>query len=316
MTKIRISRHNHYKNWLAPSTLPNSPYPAEDALIQHSRANSPILFMPYPFAYTDSDRYHFYLTFLIEAVELFPLHMDLGFDSIWRAFEAICRDDLTSTLGKSVKQLTPIVAHDIAANPIYQPLLSDLFSAIPIQSCEYLIKRIYSDWPPDSNDEKNSTLIMKRVAFGPGNPAKAQYPDIVDFLKEIALKYGAPSLTPDASRRASTLLKKGLAGEALKVGSKTFKLGLAERTMFIIGALLYTFRNDRFHANVQPPFKSSDGTLQTFAHVHYCFITAHMLVLFGLMEAGLVKTNHAAACINTNENLISFKSFYGRHLVK
>ena len=316
MSQTRLARHNHYKNWMPPTSLPRSAYPAEDALSTAFEGVTTSLFSPYQFKYTTNNRYHYYLTFLIESLDLFPTHLDLAFDSCWRAFEAVCRDDVAYTLGKSVKQLTPFIARAISTNSTYQPCLGQLLSYIPVQACEYLAKRIYTDWPPDGDDSKNSTLIMKRVGFGPGNPPIPNYPASVGLLKEIAIKYAAPALNADSIRRIATLLKKALNGDALIVGTQSCSLSLEERTALLIGALLYTFRNDRFHANIQPPFKSSTGTLQTYAHVHYCFIACHMLVLFGLSEAGIITRDDAAICDNTIDNLTAYRDFYRRHLVK
>ncbi len=316
MSKIRVRRHNHYIKWELPVSFSDSPYPAEAALIERLRASSTVLFHPYPFAYMEDDRYHYYLAFLIEAVELFPLHLDLAFDAIWRAFEALCRDDVPWTAGKSVKQFTPILASTIAGNSIYHSVLDEILSAIPVQSCEYLVSRIFSDWPPNTDNSKDSTLIMKRVGFGPGNPPVPAFPGLVSFLSAVAVKYGAPRMTLDIKRRAATLLKIAIVGKLVTVNSFTFHLTLAERVSLLISALLYTFRNDRFHANVQPPFKSSKGTLKTYAHVHYCFMAGHMLLLFGLVEAGIIPDKHLIVRANVAQNLAVFLAFYDRHLNK
>jgi hypothetical protein len=271
------------------------------------------LFYPFHFPYTENVRYHYYLAFLIEAVELFPVHMDLGFDALWRAFEAVCREDFQLTSGLSVKRLTPVFLKAVLDGHQYDSVLLDILKAVPVQSCKYIVTRLFQDWTSDNDDSKSSTLIMRRLKY---SQSDLSVPGMVRFVEAIAGKYEAPIADPNAKRRAATLIRLALIGREVTICGQVFKLSIAERTWFLIGALLYTFRNDRFHANVQPPFKSSKGTLQTYAHVHYCFIACHLLLLIAMAESGVALVDAGEICRNGNKNIEAYLAFFGRHITR
>jgi hypothetical protein len=306
MSKIRVKRHDHYKEWALKGDLPNSYYPAEAAFVNRLQTRPSQLFYPYQFPYVDSDVYHYHVAFLVEAVELLPLKMDLSFDAIWRAFEAFYKNSVMPQRDFKLNQEAPGLAANIDAKCELNLLLDDMFKNIPVQSCEYLVERIFQQWQIPSTDY---TKIVNRL----NNPA-GNHLTIVDFLNRVAAKYRAPNLHPDNHRKAAMLLRLALDGQEVDVQGSKITLPRSERISFFINALLYTFRNDRFHGNVQPPFKSSVGTLQTYAHVHYCLIWAHFLLLFSMAISNPPFVKHRRLAENTQRNLVAFRDFYGSHL--
>jgi hypothetical protein len=110
------------------------------------------------------------------------------------------------------------------------------------------------------------------------------------------------------------LLRLALRGTEVEVEGIRSLLPRTERISFLINALLYTFRNDRFHGNMQPPFKSSVGTLQTYTHAHYCFIWGHFLFLASGAMSIVSLTDHLSVAKNTERNLDLFCDFYGTHI--
>jgi hypothetical protein len=307
MSKIRVERHNHYKNWLLEETLPESPYPAEAAMVKRLRSKPSKLFWPYPFPYTENDDYHYHLAFLVEAVELLPLKIDLSFDAVWRAFESFYKNHVIAPKDFKLGQEAPDLAAKIDSQAEYGVFLDDLLKDIPVQSCEFLVERILAQWQLPNSDYQ---LIWNRL----NNPPN-RHINVTDLLTRMAAKYSAPSLTIGDQRKAAMLLRLALLGAEVELSRTKVKLPRAERISFLINALLYTFRNDRFHGNMQPPFKSSLGTLQTYAHAQYCFIFGHFLFLFSTTQSKPPFADHQLLAANGSQNLTAFRDLYGSHLM-
>jgi hypothetical protein len=305
VSKIRIKRHKHYKNWVLVAELRHSPYPAEAALIERLQLKPSKVFIPYPFPYADNDTYHYHLAFLVEAVELLPLKIDLAFDAVWRAFESFYKS-LIAPKDFKLGQEAPGLAAKIDAQPEHGVLLDELLGNIPVQSCEYLIERILGKWQSPNSDYH---LIWNRL----NNPPN-KHTNVTNLLTRIAAKYKAPSPAVTDQRKAAMLLRLALQGIEVHVEGTRIQLPRAERISFLINALLYTFRNDRFHGNMQPPFKSSVGTLQTYAHAHYCFIWGHFLFLFSTALSTPAFAIQQQLAENTAQNLNLYCQFYASHL--
>ncbi len=276
-------------------------------MVERLRTKPSRLFFPYPFPYTDNDDYHYHLAFLVEAVELLPLKIDLSFDAVWRAFESFYKNHVIIPKDFKLNQEAPGLAAKIDAQTEHNTLLDELLRNIPVQSCEYLGERILGQWQLPNTDYQ---LIWNRL----NNPPN-KHPKVNDLLGRIAAKYRAPRSSIGDKRKAAMLLRLALQGAEVDVEGTKVQLPRSERISFLINALLYTFRNDRFHGNMQPPFKSSVGTLQTYAHAQYCFIWGHFLFLFSSTLSTPPFAEHQSLANNTRQNLAAFCDFYGSHLM-
>ncbi|MBV6501474.1 MAG: hypothetical protein CJBNEKGG_03986 [Prosthecobacter sp.] len=306
MSKIRVQRHKHYKDWELKTDLADSPYPAESALVGRLRSNPSRMFYPYPFKYTEDNDYHYHLAFLVEAVELLPMKFDLSFDAIWRAFESFYAGRVIAPKPFKPGDEAPGLATLIDGQPEHDLVLNQLLNSVPVQCCEYMIERIFSQWQVVGSDYQK---IWNRL----NNPA-GHHNSVILLLTKMAQKYGAPHMNGVGRRQSAILLHKSLAGEEVDVLGSKIILPRPERISFMFNALLYTFRNDRFHGSMQPPFKSSVGTLQTYAHAHYCFIWGHFLFLFSATLSTPAFASHRELAQNTAQNLDTFFDFYGSHL--
>jgi hypothetical protein len=306
MSNIRVQRHSHYKDWELPTELSTSPYPAESALIERLAAKPGKMFYPYPFPYTEDDDYHYHLAFLVEAVELLPLKIDLSFDAVWRAFESYYASRVVAPKPFKLGDEAPDLAALIDRQPEHDLNLNQLLSNIPSQCCEYLAKRVFREWRVAGTDYQK---IWNRL----NNPA-GRHSSVITLLTKMAEKYNAPNMTDAERRKAAMLLRLALSGTEVDVLGTKIALPRAERISFLFNALLYTFRNDRFHGSMQPPFKSSVGTLHTYAHAHYCFIWGHFLFLFSTTLSAPSLVRHQELAENTGQNITAFCGFYGSHL--
>jgi hypothetical protein len=308
MSKVRLQRHNQYKGWQLSEVPMDSVFPAEAALAQRIRETGDELFAPYQFSFHEDDAYHYHLAFLVEAVELLPLKIDLAFDAIWRAFESLYAKQLPPPMAFKLGDIAPSFAGQIEATSEHDILLNRLLEMIPVQSCEYIAQRIFRTWNQPQSDYQK---IWNRLENPPNN-----HNEIKDLLGRVATKYAAPNFVHGDERKAAMLLRLVIQGSEVEVGGVRITVPRAQRISFLLNALLYTFRNDRFHGSMQPPFKSSIGTIRTYAHVHYCFIWAHYLFLFRAMKNTPALAEAAELAANTLRNLESMGRIYGKHLRK
>lgn len=310
MNKTRIERHLYHENWALPSVPGKSNFPAERALLERLAEYTGPWFSAFPFPYSDDDLFNYYLTFSVQALELLPLHTDLAFDSLWRANDSLWDKHVLYTReNKPFKTFAPLLAEKAVADQDYlTTFLPDLFQSIPVQSCEYIVSRLFRSDPNIFSSD--SGKIYRRLS-----PDKISN-NTIKLVKSVATQYSAPISDPSIYRKASTLLRLIVAGQNVKVNGEHYQLSESERISFLLNALLYTFRNDRFHGSMQPPFKSSVGKLKTYAHVHYCFLWAHFLFLQALAESGIYPGKTSEIATNMAINIQSYKDFYGTHLTK
>ena len=308
MSKVRLQRHNRYKGWLLSEVPPDSIFPAEAALVQRIRETEDQVFSPYQFSFHEDDTYHYHLAFLVEAVELLPLKLDLAFDAIWRAFESLYAKQLPPPTAFKLGDIAPSFAAQIDATSEHDILLNRLLEIIPAQSCEYIAQRIFRTWRQPQSDYQK---IWNRLQ----NPSN-NHDEIRGLLGRIATKYSAPNFALGDERKVAMLLRLMIQGTEVEVGGIKTTVPRSQRISFLLNALLYTFRNDRFHGSMQPPFKSSVGTIRTYAHVHYCFIWAHYVFLFRAMMHTPALADASGLAANTLRNVDSMIRIYGKHLRK
>lgn len=313
MGKTRLNRHKHYVSWQLSAPLPTSDYRAEQALIDAIQRTNSELFRTCSLPFTEDNDYHYTLSFLLEAIDLLPLHIDLTFDTMWRAFESLFINHYPfSGNGISITTKTPEFAECLSSNSGYIPNLERLLQNIPFQSCEYLGSRIFDEWAHPITSCSNRVLRRIR-SMSEDNSIKL--PTIIPALKDIAQKYGCPNHDLQKHRKLSGLIRLLIQGQSVEILGHTYLMTLKERIALIIGGMLYTFRNDRFHANVQPPFKSTRATLKTYTHAHYCMIFTHSILLFALVEiCGAFKHDPVIQNIEHNTDLLI--DLYGKHVEK
>lgn len=308
MTKLRQQRIQYINEWQIEANKLNSIFNAEKALIERIKTAEKGFFNSVKFPYSENDKYHYYLNFLIESLELLPLKIDLAFDTCWKGFESLTfekyspRDKATEVLSLfsidyQNKECAVYIDGDVT--------ISRLLSLLPVQTCEYLSWKLF-----DLSPKGDAKRIKDRLTWS-NNNTKA-----LKFLPEFTQKYNAPNVSPDDYRKSAMLLRKVFNGEHIKVGSFEDSFSLTERFSLLILGVLYTFRNDRFHGSMLPPFKSSIATLQTYSHAHFCFLATHHIFIQSLEEMRWANFNSEETIRTLSKNIDCFESLYGRHLVK
>ena len=314
MTEMRLQRIKYIRQWRLDSLPENLVFPAEKALVEQIHKNSSRFFMSFAFPYAEHDRYHYYLNFLIEALELLPLKVDLAFDACWRAFESLLFEVNLNPKRSKIQELLSEFCVNYLNNQASTRneddlLIARLIDLVPVQTCEYLAQRLLDEYDV-TKPVGDSKRIVDRLKWSNYNT------NFLALLPNIARKYGAPNINPSDLRKASLLLRKVLRGNSVSIGTFSGQLTVTERLSLIVLGVVYTARNDRFHGSMQPPFKSSVATLRTYAHAHYLYLTSYFLFIKVLYSTGWIALKSDDIKNHLLENMYHFQSLYGKHLEK
>jgi hypothetical protein len=93
-----------------------------------------------------------------------------------------------------------------------------------------------------------------------------------------------------------------------------YTLTQAQSAEILIGTILPQFRNERFHGNTRPPFRSSTATLKTYAHAYFLLIYSYALMLEVLLYRNFGVISVTGAGVNTTANLDRFLLVLGDQL--
>jgi hypothetical protein len=245
------------------------------------------LFFPYQIPQTQNPDIHISVSYLLDAVDSLPLRPDHAFDWTWRAFEYLTKKafpssgSITETLRKGV---TPTLSAYFAANQRAGDAYFDLLKHIPVQTCEYLLKRIIDGAPYTftPGNHKNLSSYAKRMLFEDGNPPVVS-PPFQTALIHLSSNYNY-ALTAER-RNGALLLRRLIRGESLVLGTTPVQLTRDEISFFVISGLGYGFRNDRAHAKSIAPFRSSAASISTYAHCWFMFLLIYETIFAVLHTA-------------------------------
>ncbi|WP_432359184.1 hypothetical protein [Sporosarcina sp. UB5] len=278
-------------------------------------------FVPYRFKYRVDENYNKQLSFMIDALEFLPLRPDLAFDSMFKSLESsmsyIDRGNRPGSTTNTTDLLTlfaEVLESKIASNQNLSLLTDKLYNYMPVQVYEYIVKKSLGEFDPSVPFKANGSSY-KRIAL--------ISPNIEGLITVMSGIYGHKNNNLEAkeTRNASMLIRKLMikkdSDEKIKIpkgSNNVYMLDEKEKLKLIASGLLYTYRNDRFHANTFSPFKSSKATIKTYAFAHFAFLFAYYLVLLLVHEENPEKNKLKDIYYNLNYNLDLFKDIYGRHL--
>lgn len=278
-------------------------------------------FRPVRFQYSDEKYFQRAGAYILDSLDFLPHRPDLAFDFIWRAIDfltkqiAIERSLSTNNDKEILKAAVDIVwPAYFESNPQIKNCLLSLLQNIPIQSCEYLFKRIYSDYDESKPNNPNKE-VSRLVGFDGGVTRNLIAKKVIESVK-LKFSYDAS----ESRRKGSYFFYKYINGNPLTLAvdgtEETLEADLRASLNFTINGILYTFRNDRAHGGVFSPFRSSKSTLRTYAHSSFCFLFGYYLLL-ALIHSRDNSTIHEEDLINNyNLNIELYKTLYGRNLKK
>ncbi|MGI5471573.1 hypothetical protein [Streptomyces sp. CA-132043] len=259
------------------------------------------LFVPLALAHSDDIWYHTQISYLLEAYDALPARPDLAFDSVWKVWESTVGLTVVARTGKprnitdSLRYVSDHVALDAGT-------FETVVAALPSQTCEYLFKRIVRE----RRAAKGRGVGLRLAGGADGTAIEA----LLDLMEDGA----AQGEELDAARRGAMLLRRALAGELLRIGTEEVRLSATARLRILLGGLLYTARNERYHGESFSPFYSSAASLKTYTHPHYLFLATYALVLLLWSRGGHAYSPRPEdVARNVAENIGEARTLYGRH---
>jgi len=291
MIDVRKSRTRFNNIW--PATFL---FPAEEALAHRlAKHNLVSIFLPAQLKHVEDHGFHSLLAHCIDALDYLPLRPDFAFDQIWKALDAEFFRLVEASASPISQSRFSVFAAYIASESSCSSSHFVLAPHIPLQSCEFFAKRLL-DSTADPNE--HSEQFVKRVKATLGE----------SLLADIHAKYDAGWVTPatraSTQRRLGGLLRLIIGGENVTLGGNAYQLSTAEVARLLISTVLPQFRNERFHGNVRPPFRSSSATLKTYAHSYFLLIYAYALIceVFLYRRFGVLSSQDVVDTTNANLN--------------
>ncbi|WP_026542935.1 hypothetical protein [Paenarthrobacter nicotinovorans] len=226
-----------------------------------------LFFKPIELASDDDFTFHREVSYMIDAFDQLPARPDVAFDSTFKALEStIKRVAPTNDFSMSLRAV-------VANRPELALTCETLLSNIPMQTCEFLYKRllpnltVWHDQPRES--KKNQVLSRLR---------EAKNSSIDGMLDALAAR--SKDAEAGVHRKQAALLRKAFVGREITGQLHAgFQLDLPARVHVMLSAVLYTARNDRFHGESFSPFVSSKATLKTYVHPHFITIAAYSCLM-------------------------------------
>lgn len=291
----RKQRLRAIKQWSEVGVLHRrDPLPIEQAFAKRVEENSDAFFKPIAVNNLGAVEFHRALSYLLDAFDSLPGRVDLAFDSTWKALEL-------ETKQLHNGNITDRLEH--AALRIDSTIVTEICSAVPVQTCEYAYKRLVVEF---LTDEAQNGLKNRY-----NNPTTPAILELMEFLKKT---YGNDS--PDARRKGALLMRRALRGEVLSLGDNPkFELDVTSRARFLLLLILYTARNERFHGSSFSPFVSSDASLRTYTHPFFTFLASYYMLLAIWLETRPRATNATRDDMleSLRSNVRVAKSVFGRH---
>lgn len=294
-TYHRTQRLRAMARWADVGVLERrSQLPVEQAFADRVTQNSETFFKPVAINDLDSVAFHREVSYLVDAFDSLPWRVDIAFDSTWKAFELETKEAYGGNVTERLKEVVGEV------NPMIVDRLCDSF---PVQSCEYLFKRLVSDFSEDTIERG----LKNRLLYSTDDQTRL-------LLDHLQMTYGRGSA--ESRRKGALLLRRALRGETLVLGGVAgFRLETTSRARVLVSLFLYTTRNERFHGTSFSPFVSSAASLRTYTHPFFAFLASYYLLLSLWLERrpGAIRADLDALLVSLDDNLITARGIFGTH---
>ena len=295
--KKRVDLNNNWpKELLFPSEVLLKQKMSDNGLCQ--------IFSPAQLKHTNNTEFHNLLRHYLECLNQLPLRPDIAFDCIWKALDAEFFR-LKNMSGSRNGRFSVFYNHISKSSETCNSYAS-LTDIIPLQTCEFVAKRIFENNisfksnPSDTNVKSFRNRVI-------GSLTESVYTDLLN-------KYEPDWLSDKATtqRNVGRLLQRLLKGDELSIVNEKYQLTTENRALFLTAVTMPQFRNERFHGETNPPFRSSSAKLKTYAHAYYIFHVAyiHLLEVFLYRNFNVIDIDTTQKAIDENKELF-LKVFSG-----
>lgn len=277
------------------------------------------LFKPCLIKNNDNKNLHIVISYLLDMVDSLPKRPDHSFDWCWKAFEHIAtkknNQNITDSLHTIIENtLLPILTQ----KKDLRKQLFNLTENIPLQTCEYLLKKILENG--DFEISANFKPFTRRLLTRNGNQNTISNPNIQKLFIFICKKYNFND--NEKRRKGASLIKKALQGKNIEINlgeneidKENFELKDNDILLILLSGISYSFRNDRTHAESISPFRSSTAKLKTYAHCWFLFLFVYEILNICFINSDILENDIQLADnikLNNECYLKLFKSQLGK----
>ncbi|WP_313554727.1 hypothetical protein [Agrobacterium cavarae] len=271
MTSTRELRIKAFNNWPAETVFPVQQQYTE--LLARANVQAPIVHCN--LGIIDDREFHILVAYLLDGLDALPHRPDWAFESFYVPLEMEMNRIKESSGNFNASRfleykefLKTLEQSTIAA-------LAEFVSLAPLQLCEFAAGRILSAKARGSSSDQQ---LLKRAQDALGS----------NLFDAFCTKYMSGSISGDGKvkagnqRKAGGLIKLLIEGVDVDLNGVTATFDGIDRVGILSTVILPSIRNDRFHGNVFPSFRSSAYKLKHYAGSQFASTTAFMLVLVSI----------------------------------
>lgn len=230
--------------------------------------------------YVDDKDFHHYIACLLDGLDTLPQRPDRSFESFYIPLEKEMNRIKVASGNNNASRF--LIYRDFLStqDPALISALSEFSALVPLQLCEFAANRILSAQNRILNGENdnNDKMLLNRARDGLG----------LQFFNGFCAKYTSDSVSDDPNiragnqRKAGSLIKKILHGNEVTVDGVSLVADDVNRIGILSTVMLPSMRNDRFHGNAFPSFRSSAYRLKHYAGAQFASTITFLLVLISI----------------------------------
>jgi hypothetical protein len=252
----------------------------------------------------EDTEFHTYVAYILDGLDALPKRPDWAFESFYIPLELeMKRIKIANGNGNSSRFFEYKIFLG-GLDSATTDALAGFISLAPLQICKFVAKRILdaTNAAKSSNEEKQ-LYNRARDALG------------LDLFESFRSKYGA-SGDGENLRKAGSLIQLIIKGEAINIDGMAFGINTIDRIGILSTFMLPSMRNDHFHGNVFPSFRSSAYKLRNYAGAQFSATSTFLLILVAISIRWPTSLSEDKLRNVINKNSELFLSIFDKQLQK
>ncbi|WP_288483544.1 hypothetical protein [uncultured Novosphingobium sp.] len=297
MTNSRSLRISAFNNWPAETV-----FPVQDQYLKLLKErNSPVPMVCGSLLEVEDPEFHTYVAYILDGLDALPTRPDWAFESFYIPLELEMKRIKLANGNINSSRFLEYKAFLGGLDSVTTDTLASFIALAPLQTCEFVAKRIL-DAVNTANEEKQ---LYNRAKDALG----------LQLFTSFRAKYGTNGDGTNI-RKAGSLIQLILKGKQIEIGGIVFNTNSIDRIGILSTFMMPSMRNDRFHGNVFPSFRSSAYKLKNYAGAQFSATSTFLLTLvaIAIRWPESLSEDNLRSVIDKNSNL--FLSIFDKQLQK